>query len=337
MNRLFLIHPPFPLNFPVLRKGLTHLVCAACLSLCFGQCVSASSGYSLAGAGADESFSQTAAKDGAASGQETELTPPPATFIGSGSEILPDDEMITVMGSHSTLTNELVAGEYEWVKTELAGRFMPYVITHAEGNPNVIHFLYLYGHNVSDPETFTYTDEEREHLLPLLGEDVKGLVPLLMQWAWRWGFEWYGGGPRGLTGCAPTCMAMIGLGLTGDESFNPRDMSIYSENAGFWVPGSGTSWSLVTNAFPNHPIRVSQINPDEGSIRAELQASHPVLINVGIGKFSAVGHFMVLAGLADDGTFILNDPNNLENCSKTWTWSELGSEVVAAWSYWLDA
>ena len=114
-------------------------------------------------------------------------------------------------------------------------------------------------------------------------------------------------------------------------------MSIYSENAGFWVPGSGTSWSLVTNAFPNHPIRVSQINPDEGSIRAELQASHPVLINVGIGKFSAVGHFMVLAGLADDGTFILNDPNNLENCSKTWTWSELGSEVVAAWSYWLDA
>jgi hypothetical protein len=158
-----------------------------------------------------------------------------------------------------------------------------------------------------------------------------------MQWDWRWGFEWYGGGPRGLTGCAPTCMAMIGLGLTGDESFNPRDMSIYSENAGFWVPGSGTSWSLVTNAFPNHPIRVSQINPDEGSIRAELQASHPVLINVGIGKFSAVGHFMVLAGLADDGTFILNDPNNLENCSKTWTWSELGSEVVAAWSYWLDA
>ena len=68
----------------------------------------------------------------------------------------------------------------------------------------------------------------------------------------------------------------------------------------------------MTNAFPNHPSQVWQISPDEGSIRAELQAGHPVLINVGIGKFSAVGHFMVLAGLADDGTFILNDPNNLE-------------------------
>lgn len=336
MNRRFLIHPFFPRSGLILQKGMAYLVCAVCLSLCFCHSASASSGYSLAGAGADESMSRAASGDAAGAEQDTERTPPPATFIGSDAEILPDDEMITVMGSHSTLTDELVAGEYEWVKTELAGRFMPYVITHAEGNPNVIHFLYLYGHNVSDPETFTYTDEEREHLLPLLGENVKGLVPLLMQWDWRWGFEWYGGGPRGLTGCAPTCMAMIGMGLTGDESFNPKDMSIYSENAGFWVPGSGTSWSLVTNAFPNHPIRVMQINPDEGSIRAELQASHPVLINVGIGKFSAVGHFMVLAGLADDGTFILNDPNNLENCSKTWTWSELSTEVVAAWSYWLD-
>ena len=30
-----------------------------------------------------------------------------------------------------------------------------------------------------------------------------------------------------------------------------------------------------------------------------------------------------------------NDPNNLENCSRTWPWSELSSEVVSAWSYYL--
>ena len=321
--------------------------------------VSDASQYSLAGAGSEESVAGasggdtaegvasvdsasggvagTSASDsgsgGAESSAEAMATPPAGTFTGNGSEILPDDEMLTVMGSHSTLTNEQVAGEYEWVKRELEGRFMPYVISHAEGNPNVIHFLYLYGHNVSSPESFSYTDEERQALLPLLGEDVKGLVPLLMQWDWRWGFDHYGGGPGGLTGCAPTCMAMIGLGLTGDESINPRDMFVYSENSGFWVPGQGTSWSLVTNAFPNHPIYGAQINPDEWTIRAELEAGHPVLINVGIGKFSAVGHFMVLAGIAEDGTFILNDPNNLENCSRTWPWSELSTEVVSAWSY----
>lgn len=329
-------------------------LCTAMITLSTVFCSASESGYSLAGAGAEDSVStqtgsmaqagETASTDsstpenhidrsgGRVFTADADSRPAPGTFPQSGAEILPDDEMLTVMGSGSTLTNEMVAGEYEWVKTEMAGRFMPYVIEHAEGNPNVIHFLYLYGHDVTSPDTFEYTDAERQCLLPLLGDDVKGLVPLLMQWDWRWGYDWYGGGPIGLTGCAPTCMAMIGMGLTGDESFNPREMCAYSESAGFWVSGSGTSWSLVTNAFPNHPISVWQISPDEGSIRSELQAGHPVLINVGIGKFSAVGHFMVLAGLAEDGTFILNDPNNLENCSRTWAWSDLASEVVSAWS-----
>ena len=357
----------------MLKSRNRIILCSAVITLAATFGAAAESGYSLAGAGSDESVSAGAApraengnssdasgstSDGSSSGANSSGSessapkvdrsggrvfttdaasrPAPGTFPASGNEILPDDEMLTIMGSGSTLTNETVASEYDWVKTEMAGRFMPYVIEHADGNPNVIHFLYLYGHDVTSPDSFEYTDEERQALLPLLGDDVKGLVPLLMQWDWRWGYDWYGGGPIGLTGCAPTCMSMIGMGLTGDESFNPRDMCVYSENAGFWVPGSGTSWSLVTNAFPNHPIRCMQISPDEGTIRAELEAGHPVLINVGIGKFSAVGHFMVLAGLADDGTFILNDPNNLENCSRTWSWSDLGSEVVQAWSYWLD-
>ncbi len=334
-------------GFRIMSRGITCAAACAVLLFALPAGVRADeSSYALAGFGADERIPAAGSGSEASSGQGTasgtasgsdSAAPPPGTFISFGdrTEILPDDEMLSILGSHSTLTNEQVAGEYEWVKTEMEGRFMPYVISHAEGNPNVIHFLYLYGHDVSSPETFTYTDEERQALLPLLGDDVKGLVPLLMQWDWRWGYIWYGGGPGGLTGCAPTCMAMIGLGLTGDESINPKDMFAFSENSGFWVPGQGTSWSLVTNAFPNHPIRCSQISPDEGTIRAELQAGHPVLINVGIGKFSAVGHFMVLAGLAEDGNFILNDPNNLENCSRTWPWSELSTEVVNAWSYWL--
>ena len=254
-------------------------------------------------------------------------------FESSEPELLSADEMVTVLGSHSTLTNELVADEYEWVKTNLAGSYMPYVIPHAEGNPNVIHFLYVRAKGGVSPETFEYTDEEREKKIPPLGDDVTGLVPLLMQWDWRWAFNWYGGGPAALTACAPTCMAMIGFGLTGDESINPWQMCQYAENAGYWVPGSGTSWDLVLNAFPNHPITGQKISPDQYTITAELNAGHPVLINVGVGKFPAVGHFMILAGMDANGNFILNDPNNLENCSKTWPWEDLSSEITAAWSY----
>ncbi len=294
--------------------------------------------HTLAGAGSDISAqdagdSSQSPQIAAAGSTDSASTAAGSTDADGSSTFSPDDEIVTVLGSHSTLTNESVAEEYEWVKINLAGEFMPYVISHAEGNPNVIHFLYLDGHDVESPESFSYTDEERSRLLPLLGDNVTGLVPLLMQWDYRWGFDHYGGGPAGLTACAPTCMTMIGFGLTGDESINPRDMFLYSENSGYWVSGQGTSWDLVLNAFPDHNISGMRISADQGTITSELRAGHPVLINVGVGKFSAVGHFMVLAGVLDDGSFILNDPNNLENCSKTWTWSELGSEVMAAWSY----
>lgn len=229
---------------------------------------------------------------------------------------------IYMLSSHSTLTVEDTAEEYEWVKTNLAGSFMPYVISHAEGNPNVIHFLYEYGNGAVSPDSFTYTEEEKS-----------ADIPLLMQWDWRWGFAHYGGGPAGLTGCAPTCLAMIGFGLTGDESITPRSIAEHSIRSGFWVDGQGTSWALVTNAFPGQPISCSSLNVDQGSVNWALQAGYPVLINVRIGRFSAVGHFMVLAALTEDGTYVLNDPNNLENCSIAWTWSELQPEITAAWVY----
>ena len=238
----------------------------------------------------------------------------------------------TMLGSGSTLTVENTRDEYEWVKTNMAGRFYPYVIVHAEGNPNVIHFLYEYGHDFKSPASFRYTDEEKK-IFTDTGKSGAARVPLIMQWDYRWGFNWYGGGPAGLTACAPTCMTMIGLGLTGKESYTVPAMCSYAEGKGYWVNGQGTSWSLVTDAFPNDPITCQQTSVDEGSIASALNAGNPVLINVGVGKFSAVGHFMVLTGVDKDGKFILNDPNNLENSSKTWTWADLASEIQAAWTY----
>ena len=238
----------------------------------------------------------------------------------------------TMLGSGSTLTVENTRDEYEWVKTNMAGRFYPYVIVHAEGNPNVIHFLYEYGHDFKSPASFHYTDEEKKTFTDT-EKSGAARVPLIMQWDYRWGFNWYGGGPAGLTACAPTCMTMIGLGLTGKETYTVPAMCSYSEGKGYWVSGQGTSWSLVTDAFPDDPITCQQTSVDEGSIASALNAGNPVLINVGVGKFSAVGHFMVLTGVDKDGNFILNDPNNLENSSKTWAWADLASEIQAAWTY----
>ena len=281
-------------------------------------------------AGADNAGAGGAGKDNTSAGTGTEAdgsSLSDTSLGGAGYNGGP-----TMLGSGSTLTVENTRDEYEWVKTNMAGRFYPYVIAHAEGNPNVIHFLYEYGHDFKSPASFRYTDEEKK-IFTDTGKSGAARVPLIMQWDYRWGFNWYGGGPAGLTACAPTCMTMIGLGLTGKESYTVPAMCSYAEDKGYWVNGQGTSWSLVTDAFPNDPITCQQTSVDEGSIASALNAGNPVLINVGVGKFSAVGHFMVLTGVDKGGKFILNDPNNLENSSKTWTWADLASEIQAAWTY----
>lgn len=227
-------------------------------------------------------------------------------------------------GSKSTLTMDDVAEEYSWVKENLASRLRSYVIEHADGNPNVIHFLYEWGHDRKSPAEgeFEMTDEE-------LSADI----PLLMQWDARWGFDDYGTGPAGLTGCAPTCLAMVGLGLTHDPELNPKTLAAWSDANGYYVPGSGTSWGLITDGLIQYGIVCNQISTAEGDLTYTLSSGLPVIINVNPGKFTAVGHFMVLSGVDGNGRFTLLDPNNIENCSKTWSYSDLSSDMTSAWSF----
>ena len=56
-----------------------------------------------------------------------------------------------------------------------------------------------------------------------------GTVPLLMQWDERWGYESYGSGLIGWTGCGPTCLSMAAVGLTGDTGWNPAKVAAFSE------------------------------------------------------------------------------------------------------------
>jgi len=272
---------------------------------------------SEAGAGSDEDES------GVAASLTATVDLSESVLVGVGLPAIPNGSVYDLIpGSASTLTMSDVAGDYEWVKTNLAQRLMSYVIEHADGNPNVIRFLYNWGHGVTSPENPTYTESEKE-----------AWIPLLMQWDGRWGYNDYGTGPAGLTGCAPTCLAMIGFGLTGDEMITPASLCTWAEENGYFVEGSGSSWSLITDGLAPYGISCRSVSTDSATIDAELAAGHPVVINVGVGRFSAVGHFMVLTGQDESGNYILNDPNNLENSSQTWSWTDLAAEVQAAWAF----
>ena len=58
-------------------------------------------------------------------------------------------------------------------------------------------------------------------------------VPLFLQWNPMWGYERYGKDFLAVTGCGPTCLAMVGYYLTGDENMNPRQVAQFAQENGY--------------------------------------------------------------------------------------------------------
>ena len=54
-----------------------------------------------------------------------------------------------------------------------------------------------------------YNDVHKKSSEGLTFEERKKKVPLFIQWDKRWGYEPYGTSDIGISGCGPTCMAMV--------------------------------------------------------------------------------------------------------------------------------
>ena len=84
-------------------------------------------------------------------------------------------------------------------------------VEHSIENPELIHFLYLYG-----------TGNQTSFLEPVLSAaELTSGIPYLYQWDERWGFKEYGSSVIGITGCGPTCLSMAIIGLTGKTDITP--------------------------------------------------------------------------------------------------------------------
>lgn len=51
---------------------------------------------------------------------------------------------------------------------------------------------------------------------------------------------------------------------------------------------------------------------------------------MGQGDFTKTGHFIVLAGLKEDG-IVVRDPNSKERSNKIWTYDELEGQIQNLW------
>ena len=175
------------------------------------------------------------------------------------------------------------------------------------------------------------TEHVKEHTIDLTEEASMDSVPLFVQWDKRWGYEKYSGNFFAASGCGPTTLSMVVVYLTHNRDASPLAVAKYSKEAGYSVDGSGSSWTLISEGCRHYGIKAKTVALDESRMKAELDAGHPIVINVGPGDFTDTGHFMVITGYDDEG-FSINDPNSIEKSGKRWLFKNISSQIRAVWS-----
>lgn len=184
-----------------------------------------------------------------------------------------------------------------------------------------------------NPETeeFVLNYPFREESVFYLTEEEKSSeYPLFLQWDQRWGYETYGSGVIGITGCGPTCLAMAGYYVTGEERFNPADMAEFAWKNGYYELGYGSSWTLISEGGVKLGLDVTEIPLVKKRIVDNLEVDNPIILAMGPGDFTTTGHYIVLVGM-EDGLFRVNDPNSRANSDKLWSYEELEPQIRNIW------
>ena len=105
-----------------------------------------------------------------------------------------------------------------------------------------------------------YNDVHKKSSEGLTFEERKKKLPLFIQWDKRWGYEPYGTSDIGISGCGPTCMAMVIYSLTRNTEATPPVLAQKSMNEGYYVEGIGTSWKFMREAALDYGVIASQFD-----------------------------------------------------------------------------
>ncbi|MBQ8278366.1 MAG: C39 family peptidase [Roseburia sp.] len=194
---------------------------------------------------------------------------------------------------------------------------------------------------VNNPEMHEYVKDYPAYVAgdtsvagtPKLTEEEKDQkYPLFLQWDKRWGYEEYGDFNIALSGCGPTTLAMAAVALTDDHTVTPDKVAEYSMDNGFYVEGTGTAWSLMTDGCENFGIKAEEISLDEYVMKNQLDFGNVIICSMRPGDFTSVGHFIMIYDYDGKG-FYVNDPNCIYRSSRQWSYEELKSQIRILWAY----
>lgn len=156
-------------------------------------------------------------------------------------------------------------------------------------------------------------------------------VPLFLQWDTMWGYEDYGSSCIAVTGCGPTCLAMVGYYLTGDPNMTPDQIAQFAERSGYYEAGYGSSWTLISEGAEKLGLTVQELPLVKKKMTDALEEGRPIILALGEGDFTSTGHYIVLTAY-EDGAFRVNDPNSRIRSEKLWTYEELEGQIRNIWA-----
>lgn len=178
-----------------------------------------------------------------------------------------------------------------------------------------------------------YEDKKDIPAADNIGENyVEGQIPHLLQWDERWGYATYGTSIVAVSGCGPTCMAMVAAGLNKDPSITPAKVAVYGTENHYVDEDNNTYWAFMREAGSNWNLSCYEGVLTEEQVSAELAAGHPIICSVGPGDFTQNGHFIVLTGY-DNGIVKVNDPFSQKNSDASWVFADIADQIKAMWVY----
>lgn len=201
------------------------------------------------------------------------------------------------------------------------------------GLPDALHALY---DKVPEARDYVLAWFDRPKAQPTESIDLSGLdlshVPALYQWDMRWGYSIYAGNYLGLSGCGPTCLSVVALYFTKDATLNPQKVAEYATANNYATAGDGTSWTLFSQGAAGLGLSSRELSLDQSQIDAALAAGDLVVMVLGPGDFTTIGHYIVVTG--GDGTngYTVHDVNNPANSAKTWTFERLKDQIRNIWA-----
>lgn len=165
---------------------------------------------------------------------------------------------------------------------------------------------------------------EEEGGMPEYGGEPEGgmEIPHYIQGNYS-GVAW-GNTDIGTSGCGPTCLAMV-VSYLQEEPVTPVQVIGWCGTAYLASTGSGygSSWELFPAAAGNYGIGYRK-TVDRSAVDAALDSGCPVIAREAPGSFfSSVGHFIVIRGITDAGTYLVNDPAAKYPVNREFTWEEI--------------